>query len=274
MIGVNLRSAQSGGRASLIDFIVRGQWTKGFNLFAVTSVFLLLGETFVVVAAVKLLIRLVSRALGTRGETVCRLLLSLVGYAGGIFFVYYALYNLGFAPGTLLASLGLLSFAVSLGAKDLVTDIVAGLSIVFEGTYQIGDIIEVANYRGEVLEIGVRTTKLEGRGGNIKMIANRDVKNVVNMTRKNSWYPLEVTVSADQSLEKIEALLAEELPHIGASIPEIVSGPYYKGVTGLGKGNMTLSIIAECNEADYHQVQRALNRAVQELLAENEIRIL
>ncbi len=43
-----------------------------------------------------------------------------------------------------------------------------GLSIVFEGEYQVGDIIEVGGYRGEVLEIGVRTTKLEGRGGNIK----------------------------------------------------------------------------------------------------------
>lgn len=144
----------------------------------------------------------------------------------------------------------------------------------FDGEYQVGDIIEVGGYRGEVLEIGVRTTKLEGRGGNIKIIGNRDVKNVVNMTRMNSWYPLDINISADQPLDQVEAMLKEQLPRIGQAIPEIISGPYYKGVIGIGKGSITLSIIAECNEADYHEVQRALNRAVQELFAEKEIRIL
>ena len=139
-----------------------------------------------------------------------------------------------------------MSFAVSLGAKDLITDIIAGLSIVFEGEYQVGDIIDVGGYRGEVLEIGVRTTKLEGRGGNIKIISNRDIKNVINMTRMNSWYPLEVSISADQPIDMVEALLREQLPLIGDTIPEILSGPYYKGVISIGKGIVTLSIIAEC----------------------------
>ena len=123
----------------------------------------------VTVTLLRIFIQLLSNAFGTRGETICRLLLNLLSYGGIIVFVYFALYDLGFSPGTLLASLGLLSFAVSLGAKDLVTDILAGLSIVFDGEYQVGDIIEVGGYRGEVLEIGVRTTKLEGRGGNIKI---------------------------------------------------------------------------------------------------------
>ena len=273
-IGFRLVSDRSGASASLISFILRGQWTKGFNLFAFTGIFILLAEVAVAVTLLKFFVQLLSSAFGTRGETVCRLLLNLLSYGGVIVFVYFALYYLGFSPGTLLASLGLLSFAVSLGAKDLVTDILAGLSIVFDGEYQVGDIIEVGGYRGEVLEIGVRTTKLEGRGGNIKIIGNRDVKNVVNMTRMNSWYPLKINISADQSLDKVEAMLKEQLPRIGQSIPEIISGPYYKGVISIGKGSITLSIIAECNEADYHEVQRALNRAVQELFAEQEIRIL
>ena len=273
-IGFRLVSDRSGASASLISFIIRGQWTKGFNLFAFTGIFILLAEVAVTVTLLRIFIQLLSNAFGTRGETICRLLLNLLSYGCIIVFVYFALYDLGFSPGTLLASLGLLSFAVSLGAKDLVTDILAGLSIVFDGEYQVGDIIEVGGYRGEVLEIGVRTTKLEGRGGNIKIIGNRDVKNVVNMTRMNSWYPLDINISADQPLDQVEAMLKEQLPRIGQAIPEIISGPYYKGVIGIGKGSITLSIIAECNEADYHEVQRALNRAVQELFAEKEIRIL
>jgi len=121
---------------------------------------------------------------------------------------------------------------------------------------------------------GIRTTKLEGRGGNIKILANRDVRNVINMTRKNSWYVLEVRVGTEHPLAQIEEMLAQQLPQIGSSIPEIISGPYYKGVVYIGNQTVTLSIIAECNEADYHSVQRSLNRAVQQLFENREIPLL
>ena len=42
----------------------------------------------------------------------------------------------------------------------------------------------------------------------------------------------------------------------------------------MGKGTVTLSIIAECNESDYYKVQRALNHALQSLFEENGIRIM
>ena len=259
---------------ALITYILHGSWAKGFTLFSFTNILLLFGTVIIIVSVLKFALFIASTALGTKGETICRLLINFVNYAGVLSFIYFSFYYLGFDPKTLLASLGLLSFAISLGAKDLITDIVAGLSIVFEGEYQVGDIIEVNGYRGNVLEIGVRTTKLEGKGGNIKIIANRDVENVINMTRMNSWYPLDINISSDQPLADIEALLYEQLPRIGKEIPEVVSGPFYQGITSLGKGTMTLSITAECNEADYFTVQRALNRAVQELFEEKEIKLL
>ena len=273
MIGVRVTLNTSGSRSSLISFIIRGDWTKGWNLFSFTSILLLLGEVIVVVTVSRLVLYVVSNAFGTRGETICRLLVNLVSYGGVIFFVYSVFYYLGFEPNTLLASLGLMSFAVSLGAKDMLTDVIAGLSIVLEGEYQVGDIIDVGGYRGEVLEIGVRTTKLEGRGGNIKIINNRDIKNVINMTRKNSWYPLEISISTDRPLDQIEDMLQKKLPSIGESIPEVISGPYYKGVVSYGKGSVTLSIITECNEKDYHYVQRALNHAVATAFQEYDITI-
>ncbi|MDO5702888.1 MAG: mechanosensitive ion channel family protein, partial [Lachnospiraceae bacterium] len=259
---------------SLITFIISGQWTKGRNLFAFTSIMMLAAEVILSVKIIKMLLHLISQAFGTKGDTICRLLINLTGYVGAIAFVYFSLYNLGFRPDTLLASLGLLSFAVSLGAKDLITDVIAGLSIVFEGVYQVGDIIEVSGYRGEVLEIGVRSTKIEGRGGNIKIMNNRDVKNVVNMTRLNSWYPLDISISGDQPLGEVERLLTEQLPLIGKRIPEVISGPYYKGVVAIGKGVVTISIITECGESNYHVVQREVNRAVHDLFEDHGIQIL
>jgi small conductance mechanosensitive channel len=171
----------------------------------------------------------------------------------------------------------LLTFAISLGAKDLVTDILAGISIIFEGNFQVGDIIEINGYWGRVLEIGVRTTKLEGLGGNIKIIGNRDINNVVNKTRKNSWYAAEFSVPFEQ-IKEMEAMLLKGLPEIGKKIPEIVSGPHYKGIESFafsaGKSVVKIQIIAECSEHDYRYVKHELNHALAMLFDENNIPIM
>ena len=73
---------------------------------------------------------------------------------------------------------------------------------------------------------------------------------------------------------RLKRLPLKRLPEIGKSIPEILSGPTYKGIVSMGKGTVTLSIIAECSESDYYKVQRALNHALQSLFEENGIRIM
>ena len=53
--------------------------------------------------------------------------------------------------------------------------------------------------------------------------------------------------------ENARAYRLKRLPEIGKSIPEILSGPTYKGIVSMGKGTVTLSIIAECSESDYYK---------------------
>ena len=126
----------------------------------------------------------------------------------------------------------------------------------------MGDFVSIDGYRGMVQEIGVRTTKLEGRGGNIKTVRNSDVKNVINLTKLNSWVPVTIKVDVNYPLRDAEAILAETLPRIGENCKEIISGPYYKGVLSVELGFAVLSIIAECHEGDYHLVERTLIREV------------
>ena len=258
----------------MITYVLHGTWSKGWNLFSFTNIFIMACEIFAVATVLNFIITLSINLMGTKGETIGRLLLSLVKYASIILFIYMMMLNLGFDPRTLLASLGLITFAVSLGAQELIKDILAGLSMVFEGEYQVGDIIEVGGFRGKVLEVGVRTTKLEGRGGNILIIGNSNVSNVVNMTRMNSWYPLELRFAGGASFPATEELLIKELPTIGANIPEIISGPIYKGIIGLSGDVVTVSIISECDESDIHKVERSLNKEIREMLEKNGIKLL
>ena len=259
-----------------------GALMTGVLLFAPVSekvygIVILLLEVVAVLILLKLIVQVISMICGTRGETICRLILNLMNYIAVIVFLFFALQYIGIDVTTLLASLGLLTFAISLGAKDLVTDMLAGISIIFEGNFQVGDIIEVNGYWGRVLEIGVQTTKLEGLGGNIKIIGNRDINNVVNKTRMNSWYALEIGVPSEQ-IKEVEEMLLKGFPDIGATIPEIVSGPYYKGIesftSSAGKGVLRILITAECNENDYRHVKHKLNHAIAVLFDEHNIPIM
>ena len=217
------------------------------------------------------LFSLICSLMGTKGETIMRLIMSLIKYVGGIMILYYAFGFLGFDTAGLLASVGFVTLAISLGARDLVTDILAGLTIVFDGDFQVGDIVDIAGYRGKVLEIGVRSIKLIGTGDNIKVISNRDVRNVINMTQLNSWYPLNLTIPSTVPLSQLEEVFERELPKIGEQIPEIISGPSYKGVTQITGGKMTVNILAEHKEEDYFRVQRQLTSAVLDVLAKEGI---
>ena len=201
------------------------------------------------------------------------LIYNMAEYVGVMVTLYYSLGFVGVDSRTILTSLGLVSLALSFGAQKLIADIIAGISIVFEGDFQVGDVVDIGGYRGVVQEIGVRSTKIIGQGDNIKIINNSEIKNVINMTQLNSWYPLNISVDSSEPLDKIEEFLIRKLPLIGESNPLIKSGPYYAGVTELGGGKMTLCILTEYTEKDYRKVQRYIHREVLRIFEQEGIKM-
>jgi small conductance mechanosensitive channel len=209
--------------------------------------------------------------LNPRGQTICQLVSNMFGYMGMLVFVYYALSYIGVDTNAILASVGVLGIGVSMGATDLIADILAGVSTIFEGEYQVGDIVNINGYRGMVEDIGVRSTRVVGRGGNERIFSNKDINNVINLTKMNSWVAITIRVDVTYPLQDVEAILAQKLPEIGENCKYIINGPIYKGVLSIEAGFAVLSIIAECNEDNYHKVERTLNREVLIALREKNV---
>ena len=244
---------------TLMNHILSGQYDRGINLFAVTATILLAISAILGMIVLKFITSLLCLFLDTKGITICRLLFNLAEYAAVITVLYYSFGYLGFDNRGLLASVGFITLAISLGSRDLVSDILSGMTIVFEGEFKVGDMVEIGGFTGRVTDIGIRYTKLLGMGDNIKIIANRDIRSVVNMTKLNSWYATTLTIPNDE-LSKAEAMLEKELPRIGESIDEIISTPRYKGIEKIGNGTLSLIVLAECNQENYRRVSRLLNR--------------
>ena len=208
-----------------------------------------------------------------RGRAVIDLTCSLIKYAAVIVLVFLILKTLGVDTTTILAGIGILGLIIGLGAQPLIADVIAGLFIVFEKVFDVGDIIVVDGFRGTVKEIGVRTTQIIDAGGNVKIINNSDLKTVINMTNQLSLAICDIGIEYGESLERVEAILKDNLSEIKAAIPDIKEGPFYKGVAELGDSAVIMRFVAKCEENAKYQVERDLNRQFKLLFDKNNINI-
>jgi small conductance mechanosensitive channel len=83
-------------------------------------------------------------------------------------------FGVNIAP--ILAGLGLVGLAVSMAAKDVLTDFISGFFILSEGQYNIGDKIKISDIDGTVKEITLRRTVIETEDGTWHFIPNREIK--------------------------------------------------------------------------------------------------
>ena len=225
---------------TMLSFFMGGRWMRGLNLFSLCGILLLISIACLFNGVCNLLVRLTDNVVSERGETVIRLLHSFVRYVTVIAVMYYGLEYLGFSTGTIIASLGVLSLALSLGAQHLIKDILAGLAIVFDRSFHIGDVVEIGGKEGVVQEIGVRATRLTVSGNNTFYINNSEIRSILNKSNEPSKIVLELRVPANVSLLRIEELLERELPEIGSRNSKIMKGPYLLGVTSLSGGDIRM----------------------------------
>ena len=208
-----------------------------------------------------------------KGKTISRLLVSFLKWVIGLCAVFFTMDAWGADTTTMLASAGVLTLIIGLGSQSLVADILAGIFIVFEGEFQVGDIVIIDGWRGEVKEIGIRTTKLLDVGGNIKIVNNSEIKTIINQTQELSLAKATVSVSYNARIEKVEAVIADNINKIKEKVPAIVEGPIYMGVSELGESGVELFFVAKCKEDDIYQVQRDINREIKIMFDDNNIEI-
>jgi small conductance mechanosensitive channel len=208
-----------------------------------------------------------------RTKTIFTLLDGFIKYGGAIAIIFCILKACGVDTGALAASVGVLTLVVGLGANALIADIIAGIFIIFENEYNVGEIISIDDFRGTVIEIGIRSTKLLDAAGNIKIINNGNIGDIVNLSRELSLAVADCDFPYDVPVEYLENIIEKNLPRIKERIPAIVDGPFYKGVCEYKDSNVTIKIIAKCLEEDRFQVQRDLLREYRFLLTENNIDI-
>ena len=227
-----------------------------------------------VIFSVSALLRLVFKKMmekSNKAKTVITLLDGLIKYGSALALIFLILQAFGVNTAAIWESVGIITLIIGLGAQSLIADIIAGVFIIFENEYSVGEIVSIDNFRGTVSEIGIRATKILDMAGNIKIINNSDIKNVVNLSRELSLALVDCEFPYDVPLEYVEKLLKDNLENFKKSIPAIVEGPFYKGVSCYEASNVAVKIVAQCAEEDRYQVQRDLLREYRQLFVAHGI---
>lgn len=205
-----------------------------------------------------------------RSITVSRLVCNLIRWVAVIVVIIGVLAAWGVDTTALITGAGVLTLVVGLGMQSLIADIVAGLFIVFENEFNVGDIITVNDFRGEVVEMGIRTTKLKALG-NIKIFNNSDIREILNQTVEYSTAKSLIDIEYGANIPKVEEIIKAKLPEL--KIEGAVEPISYDGVNALGASGVTLQFTTKCYEGDIYSVQRKLNAALKNMFDENGIGI-
>ena len=145
-----------------------------------------------------------------RSETLNKLVKSAVRYT--IYFIafFQILAVLGVNTTSIVASAGIASVAIGFGAQSLVKDIISGFFIILEGQFDVGDNVKIYNQAafiagGYVMSLGLRSTKIRSKNGEVYFIPNGTINQVVNYSLMYNLALVELHIKIDESIEKVEA---------------------------------------------------------------------
>jgi moderate conductance mechanosensitive channel len=118
-----------------------------------------------------------------RASSISQLMQSVISVSIWSIAGIMALSNLGIDVGPILASAGVVGVALGFGAQTLVKDYLAGIFMILEDQYGVGDLIDVGPAQGTVEEIGLRVTRLRSKEGVVWYMRNGEVMRVANYSQ-------------------------------------------------------------------------------------------
>ncbi|MDR7302073.1 mechanosensitive ion channel family protein [Haloactinomyces albus] len=168
-------------------------------------------------------------------------------------------FGINLAP--IIASAGVLGLAIGFGAQSLVKDFLAGMFMMIEDQYGVGDVIDAGDAVGTVEDVSLRITKIRDLNGGLWYVRNGEIMRVCNFNQ--DWANAVVELPLDYS---VDVAHAERV--IEASINDFAADPQYKskilespdlnGVVGIGNGSVTVRIIVKTKPGEQWALGNAL----------------
>lgn len=162
--------------------------------------------------------------------------------------VFMVISELGINIMPILAGFGIAGIAVGFGAQYLIRDLIAGVFIIMENQYRVGDVVKIADIWGLVEEVNLRKTVLRDLDGAVHHVPNGEINVASNYTRKYSRINLNISVAYDTDLDhaiNVINRVGQELAADEKWSKVIISAPYALRVDNLGDSGIEIKILGD-----------------------------
>ncbi len=188
-----------------------------------------------------------------RAVTLGAVLRNIAGIAVYAMAFMVALGELGLELGPLIAGAGILGLAIGFGAQSLVSDFIAGIFIIVEDQYGVGDYVDVGAASGTVEEVRLRTTILRDLNGALWFVPNGEIRRVGNSSQVWARTVLDVDVAYDTDIDLAASVIKEVADGLWREELEsatIIEEPEIWGVQSFGADaiSIRLAVKTEPNE--------------------------
>ena len=209
----------------------------------------------------------------TRTITVVSLITNIIKYVIILIDVIIILGIYGIPTASIIASLGAVGVVLGLALQDTLKDFVSGFFIITDNLYRMGDWIEVGNFEGEVINIGLKTTQIRAYTGEVKIISNRTVTEVINYNLSNTLAIVDIPIPYEEDYEKAEQVLSELCVKLTDTLDKIRGTVTLLGINEYNEKGLVYRITVDTVPTEHYGVKREIRKQVKQELDKNKIQM-
>jgi small conductance mechanosensitive channel len=191
-----------------------------------------------------------------------------------VFVMVLAEFGADIAP--IIASAGIIGVAFGFGAQNLVKDFLAGIFMILEDQYGVGDVVDLGEATGVVEAVGLRVTRLRDVNGTVWYVRNGEVLRVGNQSQNWARTVLDITVGYEADLDQVQTILQEEATAMFED-PQfhdvIIEAPEVWGVERFDKDGAVVRVVLKTAPLEQWQVARAMRQRIKHRFDAANIRI-
>lgn len=208
-----------------------------------------------------------------RTITVVSLITNIIKYVIILIDVVIILGIYGIPTASIIASLGAVGVVLGLALQDTLKDFVSGFFIITDNLYRMGDWIEIGDFEGEVISIGLKTTQIRAYTGEVKIISNRTVTEVINYNLSNTLAIVDIPIPYEEDYEKAEQVLSELCVKLTDTLDKIRGTVTLLGINEYNEKGLVYRITVDTVPTEHYGVQREIRKQVKQVLDQNKIQM-
>ena len=176
-----------------------------------------------------------------------------------------ALGEVGLDLGPLLAGAGIVGLAIGFGAQSLVADFIAGVFVIIEDQYGVGDWVDVGSASGTVERVSLRTTVLRDAHGTVWVVPNGEIRRVGNSSQLWARTVLDLEVAYDTDIDKAATIIkdvADQLWEEQLEVATILEEPVVSGVQSFGADSIAIRLSVKTEPGEQWSTGRILRARI------------